>query len=311
MKLRERIGRSPVIDPHGARRYDDEEHVIAARDVEFDWDDVPMHYIPGEPMATHVINFMHLVLPEGERAMSKALSEALPLIDDPRLHEEVVGFVGQEAVHASSHEGAREHLARLGLDVEPMARRMEWLVDHILDAHGLTGRVSRAWLCERLGLFAAMEHYTAVIGEWLLHADHLERKGMHPTMLDLVRWHGAEEVEHRNVAFDAYMYVDGSYARRVRTAVLASTTLLALFTYSVRYLHRADPSEDKGRFWFLQLTDAMRRKVIPSATVWITEIPKYLNPKFHPSQLGSMDAAIRYLTRSPAANPDRAADALR
>ncbi|GAA1227574.1 metal-dependent hydrolase [Prauserella halophila] len=306
MKLRERIIGRPVVDPGGARRYDDDEHVIAARDVEFDWDGVPMHYIPGEPIATHVINFMHLVLPEGERAMAKALSEALPLIDDPRLHEEVVGFIGQEATHASSHEGAREHLARIGLDVEPMTRRMEWLVDQILDKHNLTGHAKQAWLCERLGLFAAMEHYTAVIGEWLLNADHLERMGMHPTMLDLIRWHGAEEVEHRNVAFDAFMYVDGSYARRVRTAVLASLTLLALFTYSVRYLFRADPSEDKGRFWFRQLIGAMRRKVIPSATVWITEIPKYLNPKFHPSQLGSMDTAIRYLTRSPAANADRA-----
>ncbi|CAJ0557295.1 unnamed protein product, partial [Mesorhabditis spiculigera] len=43
-----------------------------------------------EPMVTHVINFMHLVLPEGERAMSATLAEALPLIEDTRLHEEVV-----------------------------------------------------------------------------------------------------------------------------------------------------------------------------------------------------------------------------
>ena len=61
-----------------------------------------LHYVPGEPMATHVINFMHLVLPEGERAMSATLAEALPLIEDERLHEEVVGFVGQEATHAAS-----------------------------------------------------------------------------------------------------------------------------------------------------------------------------------------------------------------
>lgn len=297
-----RMGRKPIVDPDGARRYTDEAHTIAPRDVEFSWDGVPMHYIPNEPMATHTINFMHLVLPEGERAMSNALAEALPLIEDARLHEEVVGFVGQEATHAASHEGAREHLASIGLDVEPMARKMEWLVDHILGEHGLSGRAKHAWLCERLGMFAALEHFTAVVGEWLLHADQLAEAGMHPTMLDLVRWHGAEEVEHRNVAFDAFMYVDGSYARRVRTALLASATLGALYFATQRYLFRHDPSPEKGRFWFLQVARAARRGLIPDLTLLVTEIPKYLRPSFHPSQLGSMDAALRYLARSPAAN---------
>lgn len=297
-----RLGTKPVVDPRGARRYTEEAHVIAPRDVEFSWDGVPMHYIPNEPIATHVINFMHLVLPEGERAMSKALTEALPLIEDKRLHEEVVGFVGQEATHASSHEGAREHLTSIGLDTEPMTRKLEWMVDNILSDRGVKGRAKHAWLCERLGMFAALEHYTAVIGEWLLHADCLEEKGMHPTMLDLVRWHGAEEVEHRNVAFDAFMYVDGSYARRVRTAFLASFTLMALLLSSLNYLFKQDPSQNKGRFWPLQLLSAMRRGVVPKITLFVSELPKYLNPRFHPSQLGSMDEAVRYLAQSPAAN---------
>lgn len=84
-------------------RYDAEAHAIHARDMDFHWDDVPLHYIPGQLVATHVYNCMHLLLPEGEKAMSKALADVLPLIDDPRLHEEVVGFIGQEATHADSH----------------------------------------------------------------------------------------------------------------------------------------------------------------------------------------------------------------
>lgn len=298
-----RIGRKPVVDARGTRpRYADQAHTIAARDVEFSWDGVPLHYIPDEPMATHIINVMHLVLPEGERAMSRTLAEALPLIDDERLREEVIGFIGQEAVHAASHEGAREHLAKLGLNVAPMTRKVEWLVDKILGDPGLTGRARHAWLCERLALFAAMEHYTAVVGQWLLDADHLEVKGMHPMMLDLIRWHGAEEVEHRNVVFDAYMHVDGSYARRVRAALLASFTLATLFLTAAGYLFRADPSPHKGRWWPWQLLDATLRGVIPKATLFVTEIPRYLRPSFHPSQLGTMDKAVRYLAQSPAAS---------
>ncbi|CAJ0557304.1 unnamed protein product, partial [Mesorhabditis spiculigera] len=100
----------------------------------------------------------------------------------------------------------------------------------------------------------------------------LEDAGMHPMMLDMVKWHGAEEVEHRNVAFDAYMYVDGSYARRVRTALLASFTLFVLFIASMNYLFRQDPSTTKGRLWPLQLISATRRGLVPNMKFLITEI---------------------------------------
>ncbi|MCP2299497.1 hypothetical protein APR11_005952 [Nocardia amikacinitolerans] len=286
--------------------YEDQAHAIHARDVRFDFDSVPMHYIPGEVMATHIINVMHLVLPEGERAMAQALAEALPLIDDERLREEVQGFIGQENMHASSHEKARKHLEAIGLDVAPMVDTVAWLVDRVLGDHGLTGRAKHEWLCERLALFAGMEHYTAVIGEWLLTNDKLEAKHMHPAMLDLIRWHGAEEVEHRSVVYDAYMHVDGGYFRKARTSLLASFGLLALFVISGGYLFHKDPEPDKGRLWPLQLLSASARGVIPRFTTFVTEIPRYLRPGFHPSQLGPMDNAIRYLAQSPAARAGEA-----
>ncbi len=281
--------------------YRDEVHAINARDVHFDFDSVPMHYIPGEVLATHIVNVMHLVLPEGERAMAQCLAEALPFIDDERLREEVQGFIGQESMHAGSHERARQHLQSIGLDVESYVSKIAWLVDRILGDHGLTGRPREEWVKERLGLFAGMEHFTAVIGEWLLNADILEEQGMHPTMLDLVRWHGAEEVEHRSVVYDAFQHIDGSYARRARTAILATATLLPLFIVSTAYLYKKDPSEDKGRSWTMQFVSATRRGVIPNWTVFFTEMPRYLRRSFHPSQLGPMDTALRYLAHSPAA----------
>lgn len=282
----------------------EEAHAINARNVQFDWDGVPLQYVPGERLVTQVWNFMHLVLPEGERAMAGALADALPYIEDERLREEAVGFIGQEAMHASSHEGVRNHLSEQGLDVEPMIIRMNFLIDKILSDHGLSGRAKKAWLKERLGLFAALEHYTAIIGQWLLDADELEEAGMHPMMLDLLRWHGAEEVEHRSVVYDVYQHVDGSYARRARTAVLASGTLAILTAYSITYLMNHDPSPNKGRPWPVQFVSAAARGLIPSGLHFLTEIPVYLRPGFHPSSMGSLDQALRYLATSPAANAD-------
>jgi predicted metal-dependent hydrolase len=282
-----------------ARRYADQAHAIAARNVRFDWDGVPLHYLPGEPVATQMFNFMHLVLPEGERAMAATLAEALPFIEDERLHEAVAGFVGQEAMHASSHEGVRTHLEDHGVPVQPVIDRLSFLIDRVLGDHGLTGRAKHEWLCERLAIFAAMEHYTAVIGQWFLDSDGIEN--MDPTMLDLIRWHGAEEVEHRNVVFDAYQYLDGSYARRARTAFMASGTLTILYVITMRHLVRTDPAPGKARHPILNFLRATYRGKLPSPAVLITEIPKYLRPGFHPSQMGSLDSAVRYLASSPAA----------
>ena len=56
-------------------------------------------------------------------------------------------------------------------------------------------------LCDRLWLIAAIEHYTAVLGDFSLNCawdDH----DADPTIVDLFRWHGSEEVEHRMVAHD-------------------------------------------------------------------------------------------------------------
>ena len=39
-------------------------------------------------------------------------------------------------------------------------------------------------------------------------------------MLDLLRWHGAEEVEHRSLVFDVYQKVSGSYFIRAFSMLL-------------------------------------------------------------------------------------------
>jgi predicted metal-dependent hydrolase len=284
------------------RAYRSEALAINARDVSFDWTGVPTEYIPGHPYATHFWNVMHLVLPEGERAMADVLGRALPLIDDPRLTEELQGFIGQEETHASSHESFRIHLEENGVDIPKIMKLMEFLMDQVFGDHGLTGRAGEAWFHERLGLYAAAEHFTATIGEWLLDNEEFDRLGVDPTMLDLLRWHGAEEMEHRNVAYDVYQYVDGSYARRVRTAFLASGGLLALWLYTSSWLYANDPTVTRHRWtWPVEFVKDTRKGLMPGIQFIVKEIPQYLRPGFHPSQMGPIDKAVRYLAVSPAA----------
>ncbi|MEB3031887.1 metal-dependent hydrolase [[Mycobacterium] nativiensis] len=291
--------------PVEIREYDAESLAINARQVRFCWDGVPLEYIPGDSYATQFWNTMHLVLPEGERAMADVFARALPAIDDERLHEEVVGFVGQEATHAAAHESFRHYLAAQGVDVVPLVARIEYIVHKIFGDHGLTGPAASRWLAERLGIYAAAEHFTAVVGEWLLDNCEFDRRSVDPTMLDLLRWHGSEELEHRNVAFDAFSYIDGNYWRRGRTALIACLGLLVLWFATTADLYR-QAARGRRLWWPLAYLRAARRGLVPGLSFLITQTWYYLQPGFHPSQMGDIDKAARYLAQSPAARAARA-----
>lgn len=281
--------------------YGEESLAINARHVQFSWDGVPLEYIPGDSYATQFWNVMHLVLPEGERAMADVFARALPYIDDERLHEEVVGFVGQEATHAATHEGFRRYLDTRGIDITAQVGRIEYIVHKIFGDHELTGRQADKWLAERLGIYAAAEHYTAVVGEWLLDNREFDRCGTDPMMLDLLRWHGSEEMEHRSVAFDAFNYVDGNYWRRFRTALVASVGLAILWFVTSADLYRnAKPGRRFQLWWPLAYARAARRNLVPNLSFLVKQTALYLRPGFHPSQMGDIDKAIRYLAQSPA-----------
>ncbi len=278
---------------------DDEQLVLRARDVRFDWAALPMHWIPGEPQATHTINVLHLALPEGERWFVEVFKQALPLIRDPRLEEDVLGFIGQEAVHAEAHDGAAAHLEAAGVRVRPYVAQMEWLFRKLLGDRGLTGRAAEEWLVERLAIIAAIEHYTALLGQWVLDAP-LAEAGADPVMLDLLRWHGAEEVEHRSVAFDVFTHLDGRYGRRVRSMAAVTPVLAWVFARGTRYLMHNDPTAP-SRPSLRGYRRAARRGLLPTGRALLREIRPYFRKDYHPAQTGNTEQAVAYLASSPAA----------
>ncbi|WP_116201165.1 metal-dependent hydrolase [Amycolatopsis circi] len=283
---------------------DHEQIVLHARDVEFDFSKLPMHWIPGQPQATHSINVLHLALPEGERWFVEVFKQAVPLIRDERLKEDVLGFIGQEAMHAQAHDGAAEHLESAGVSVRPYIAQMEWMFRRLL---GDRPRSSREWLIERLAMVAAIEHYTAFLGQWILDAKELDAAGADETMLDLLRWHGAEEVEHRSVAYDLFCHLDGRYGRRVRSMIVVTPVLAWVFLRGTRFLMKNDPTRP-GRANLRAYRRAARRGLLPGPGELLREIRPYFRKSYHPTETGNTDQAVAYLASSPAA---KAADAPR
>jgi predicted metal-dependent hydrolase len=281
---------------------DPEEVVLKPRDVHWDWDGLPLHWFGGDPFLTHWANVLNMLLPEGEIWFVQVFRQALPLIRDDKLRADVLGFVGQEAMHSTSHQSVLDHLTGTGFDTGPYTRQLSWFFEGLLGDRALTGAAARRWLLERVAIVAAIEHMTSFLGDWLLNANALDRAKIHPTMLDLFRWHGAEEVEHRSVAFNLFSHLDGGYARRVRTHLLACPALFFWWVRGIRFLLAIDPEtggarKPRWRDWFRR----SRQGLMPTPLSVVKAFFAYLRPSYHPSQYGSTSQAVTYLATSPAA----------
>ncbi|HEY1830786.1 MAG TPA: metal-dependent hydrolase [Acidimicrobiales bacterium] len=276
---------------------------IRARRPRFDLSETPLHWVPRDALATHVMNVLHIMLPPGERWFCDVYREALPLITDDQLRQDVKGFMGQEATHARAHDVAREYLSRYGIDTDRAMAQAEWARVNLGGAKPFGRTVPRplrkTWLVTRLSAIAAIEHFTAVLGDWILNGSaELDVIGADPAMLDLLRWHGAEEVEHRAVAFDLFEHVSGSYVRRLVSMILVAIALVVGFTIGGIQLMSADPTTTE-RFTLRGFRRAGRQGHLPKFTFALRAIPTYLRRDYHPSQEGSTEVALAYLASSP------------
>ncbi|MEU5880741.1 metal-dependent hydrolase [Spirillospora sp. NPDC047279] len=295
----------------GAMAGIDERHPrIQARRVSFDWEKTPLHWVPGDPVATHMINSFHIVLPEGEKWFIQCVKDATPHIKDQKLREEIKGFIGQEMVHARSHQGVlTQLLERNGIDVSkitvPAAQGNAERPEQMAALKKKSPRLWRFRLRFELAAVASIEHYTAVLGQWIMDNERLDEVGVDPTMLDLLRWHGAEEVEHRSVVFDVYQAMGGKYPMRVAAWAVSLFFLYWAVMGGGMYLMKQDPTI-KRKVTLPRVYRSYRKSVrkghVPGIfKLLLGEAPVYLKPSHHPSQICSTPQALEYLLRSPAA----------
>ena len=291
--------REPV-DPDGSDPGPVELH---ARNVTFDWSGTPLHWIPGHPVPSNFVSVLNLLLPEGERWFVQTYNEALPLVADDELAATMRGFIGQEAMHAEAHDHVLwEFLDHHGIDPRPYLAQAEWIFRKILAPMEKGSAAARQkHLIERLWLIAALEHYTAILGDFALNNTWVEH-GADPTMTDLFTWHGAEEVEHRAVAHEVAVYFGDSYLRRGRAMLVALPVLIVLIQRGFRFIMKQDTSLHYNIFQRqYHYHRGVRAGVLPKMWKVIVSTFSYFRPGFHPNEIGSTAQAVAYLAASPAA----------
>ncbi|MGH3634318.1 metal-dependent hydrolase [Mycobacterium sp.] len=279
---------------------------VYRRKVRFDWSNTPLHWVPDDPFATHMINVLHLLLPAGERWFIEVVNEAAPMVDDPELQAAIKPFIQQEAWHAWAHQMVLDHLADQGIDTTPYTDRLQKWLSMLGKQRERWPRVLQRWsLYYRLADVAALEHFTAVLGQWVIQNRGLDYAGADPVMLDLLRWHGAEEIEHRSLVFDVYQNLCGNYPLRAFSMLMTSAQFIFFWLAGVRYLMVHDPTigaKPRWRDWFR----AARQYRVPGPWKLIVTVPiRYLRPRHHPSTEASTQMALDYLAHSPAARVAR------
>ncbi len=266
-----------------------DERTIRVRKIDLPFADaeIPRWWMHGNPVLTHFANGLNLLFPPGERFFIRSVKHYLDRIDDPELRARVQAFFGQEGRHGHEHERYNRVLERQGYEL----KRFLKLYDRV--AFGMIEPRFPSIL--RLSATAALEHFTASMAEMALTTPFLE--GAHPVMRKLLRWHAAEEIEHKSVAFDVLQRVDPRYSVRVAGLVIATTQLLGWWMVATAMLMaQEDFSREEREKW---RAEAERVRLAHEGRarfdLFKRAIVDYLRPDFHPDQRDDYALAREFL----------------
>lgn len=274
---------------------------IKARHVRFDFSNTPLHWVPGAPHTTHLLNFLHLLTPEAERRFVQIYKDVLPFVRDESLKADMKGFMGQEASHARAHNAFLEHLKDCGVDPDEFLTMYAGLWERLAGETPTVPMPDDWWRLWRLAVVAAGEQMTCAMGDWVLKAEGLDAAQADPVMLEMFRWHGAEEVEHRSVAIDVLRHLAGPAELPLRLGAMALVfpVILALWGHGAGQLVERDASLAGHPLHFGHYLEALQKGRVPGIEL-ITAAVRYMDPLFHPAGEGSLEEALAFFATSPA-----------
>ncbi|MCK6521928.1 metal-dependent hydrolase [Myxococcota bacterium] len=250
----------------------------------FDLSTLPRWYNGGSALATHLMNGLNFVFPAGERFFIRSVRFYIDRVEDPQLKAAAVAFVAQEAQHQRAHLQAFGTLESQGFEIRSYLDWYERLAYEIIEP--------RCPPSLRLAATAALEHLTAIFGELALGTTLLEPT--HPEMRRLLRWHAAEEIEHRHVAFDVFEAVDGRYLLRATGMLVALSTLFFFWAVGARHLLRQETTRPPA-----EVERAARQRV---RSFWwgvsglvARRVLDWFRPGFHPADAEIDQLAADYV----------------
>lgn len=256
------------------------------------------HWNGGDAFLTAFSNALSMVFPVGERFFIESVRAARDgLVLSVDMLQKVNGFIGQEAAHRHLHGQFNSHL-----DAHHLANRWEvraqLRIDRIRWCH--TFLSPRQRVLNELALTAALEHYTAILGDQIM--SNLGQEGdwfrsADEPLQTLWYWHAAEESEHRAVAFDLLILLKGGYWRRQAWFFYGTMIFIGDLTRQTFHNLYRDRTLWKLSTWRSGMIHLMGRKGFFYA---LMKAVRYLHPRFHPKHYGDDDLARDWLFKHAA-----------
>ena len=250
-----------------------EDLTITIRDERFNRDSTPRKWWAGEPFGTAWHNALSATFPRGEAFFIEAV-KAHREGADPKLEAEIRAFVKQEINHTREHIAFNRLAEDHGYDIKAIDTRVAELLALTKNRPAIAN----------LAVTMALEHYTAMMAaEFLANPAHF--KDADPQVRAMWRWHSAEEIEHKGVAFDTWNHAtrDWTAWRRWKVRSLVMLTVTTRFFKnrwkdSLNLLEQDGITGWKARwglFSYLAWKPGIVRRIFPA---WLA----YFKPNFHP-----------------------------
>lgn len=264
------------------------------RNPRFDFSKVPRYWAADDPILTHFLNAFHVLIPEGERFFIRSVRPYLDTLPEGALRQRCREFMGQEGWHQAAHRDFWRQLKAQGLPVERFASAYARLSFDIAESR-LAPKLGPRRM---LAVTAALEHYTAVLSREIFMPE-FPADALDPEMDRLHRWHGAEELEHKAVAFDLHRAEGGGYAERALAFGVASAAVLGWSLIGLGWFCAGDRELRAGmKQGFRGSRQMLRARVITRVG---GALLAYLKPGFHPDQLPDPQEAFEFLEMRVAA----------
>jgi predicted metal-dependent hydrolase len=175
---------------------------IVVRDRRFARDASPRRWwLNGDPVATAWFNALSATFPRDEAFFIEAV-KAHRDGADAKLDAEIRAFVKQEINHTREHIAFNKLAETAGYDVSFIEKRVGDMLALTNDRPAIVN----------LAATMSLEHFTAMFGHQLLK-DPVHLKGADGDLGDLWRWHSAEEIEHKGVAYDTWLHATRGWSR--------------------------------------------------------------------------------------------------
>ena len=269
---------------------------IIPRDRRFDRAPLPTRlWHGGRVEATAIYNALSATFPVGEAFFVesvRAFRDGAP----PKLAEEIKAFTTQEVIHSREHLAFNRRAADAGYDLTKLDQAVD---DRLAITRSKPPIVS-------LAATMALEHFTAILAHQLLK-DPRHLAGAEPDAAALWRWHACEEIEHKGVAYDTWLYATRDWTGWKRWKVKAQVMLYVTRNFVVDRtagaleLMRQDGVTGARAWakllWYLWIRPGMFRKI---AAAWLS----FFRPGFHPWDVDERDL-LRAYAEVPAEPDDR------